>query len=87
MRAFALTLASLAAAASARLTCKVAHLGGGQDDGPAIMAAFKRCAKNGRVTLDKYYSVNSVLLTTGLDDVEIEFTGTGAPTLRPCMMP
>ena len=77
MRAVALTLASLAAVASARLTCTVPHLGGGQDDGPAINAAFKRCAKNGKITLNKYYSVNSLLLHTNLDDVEIELSGTG----------
>lgn len=75
----ALTLLSVsfcAALASARLDCKVPHLGGGQDDGPAINAAFKRCAKNGKVVLDKYYSVDSLLFTTGLDDVEIELSGT-----------
>ena len=31
---------------------------------------------NGKVVLDKYYSVDSLLLTTGLDDVEIELSGT-----------
>lgn len=71
-----LTLSALAALASARLDCKVAHLGGGRDDGPAINAAFKRCAKNGKVVLDKYYLVDSLLFTTGLDDVEIELSGT-----------
>jgi len=63
-------------AASARLDCNVAHLGGGRDDGPAINAAFERCAKNGKVVLDQYYSVDSLLFTTGLDDVEIELSGT-----------
>jgi len=76
MRTTALILTSLAAVASARLTCTVKPLGGGQDDGPNILAAFKRCAKKGRVTLDKYYVVDTLLLTTGLDDVEIELTGT-----------
>lgn len=78
MRALTLLSVSLCAVlASARLDCKVPHLGGGQDDGPAINAAFKRCAKNGKVVLDKYYSVDSLLFTTGLDDVEIELSGTG----------
>ncbi|THH32774.1 hypothetical protein EUX98_g1418 [Antrodiella citrinella] len=76
MRTVALLLTLLVAAVSARISCTVKPLGGGQDDGPNILAAFKRCAKEGRVTLDKYYVVDTLLLTTGLDDVEIEFTGT-----------
>lgn len=71
-----LSLATLASVATARLTCTVKNLGGGQDDGPNILAAFQRCAKNGKVTLDKYYVVDTLLLTTGLDDVEIELSGT-----------
>ncbi|EKM57997.1 glycoside hydrolase family 28 protein [Phanerochaete carnosa HHB-10118-sp] len=71
-----LLLASLCVAAFARLECKVPHLGGGRDDGPAISAAFQRCAKNGKVVLDQYYSVDSLLLITGLDDVEIVLSGT-----------
>jgi galacturan 1,4-alpha-galacturonidase len=67
--------ASLATLAVARLSCKVPSLGGGRDDGPAINAAFQRCAKNGKITLDKYYLVDSLLLTTELDDVEIELSG------------
>lgn len=63
-------------AVSARLSCKVPHLGGGQDDGPAINKAFQRCAKNGKVVLDEYYLVDSLLFTTELDDVEIELSGT-----------
>lgn len=77
MRTAALLLASLVAVASARLSCKVKPLGGGQDDGPNILAAFKRCAKKGRVTLDKYYVVDTLLMTTGLDDIEIELSGVG----------
>lgn len=69
---------AFAAAAHARLSCKVPHIGGGRDDGPAINAAFERCAKNGKVVLDQYYSVDSLLFTTGLDDVEIELSGTRA---------
>ena len=76
MRTFALLLPSLCAVVSARLDCKVEHLGGGRDDGPAINAAFKRCAKNGKVVLDQYYSVDSLLFVTGLDDVEVELSGT-----------
>ena len=29
------------------------------------------------MTLDKYYLVDSLLFTTGLDDVEVELSGTG----------
>ncbi|KAI0346446.1 pectin lyase-like protein [Trametopsis cervina] len=76
MRTLAILLASLVVGATARLSCKVTSLGGGRDDGPAINAAFKRCAKNGKVTLDKYYSVNSLLFTTGLDDIQVELSGT-----------
>ena len=79
MRSF-LILTSLAltcVSASPRLTCNVPHVGGGHDDGPAINAAFKQCAKGGKVVLDQYYSVDSLLFTTGLDDVEVELSGTG----------
>lgn len=77
MLATLLALSSLAALALARLSCKVPAIGGGEDDGPAINAAFKRCAKKGKVVLDKYYVVDSLLLTEDLDDVEIELSGTG----------
>ena len=70
-------LVTFAAITSARLTCTVKPLGGGQDDGPNILSAFKRCAKNGRIKLDRYYVVDTLLLTEGLDDVEVELSGTG----------
>lgn len=44
---------------------------------PAINAAFERCSKNAKVVLDKYYVVDTLLLTKDLDDVEIELSGTG----------
>jgi galacturan 1,4-alpha-galacturonidase len=59
-----------------RLSCVVKGLGGGQDDGPNILAAFQQCKNNGRVTLADYYSVNTLLMTTGLDNVEIDLSGT-----------
>ena len=71
-----LTLASLSAVALARKSCKVHAIGGGEDDGPAINAAFERCAKKSRVVLDKYYVVDTLLVTKDLDDVEIELSGT-----------
>jgi galacturan 1,4-alpha-galacturonidase len=67
--------------ATARLSCVVKGLGGGQDDGPNILAAFQRCKNNGRVTLADYYSVDTLLMTTGLNDVEVELSGT-----RECSM-
>ncbi|KAL1949040.1 hypothetical protein VTO73DRAFT_10846 [Trametes versicolor] len=66
----------LSALAVARRTCKVPAIGGGEDDGPAINAAFERCSKNAKVVLDKYYVVDTLLLTKDLDDVEIELSGT-----------
>lgn len=49
---------------------------GGQDDGPNILKAFSECARNGKVVLDKYYVVDTLLMMTGLKNVEIELTGT-----------
>jgi galacturan 1,4-alpha-galacturonidase len=84
MRASAFAaLAALAHLAAARLTCVVNGLGGGQDDGPNILTAFNRCGKNGKITLAGYYSVDTLLLTTGLDNVEIELSGTRASCLSP----
>jgi hypothetical protein len=74
--AFFVALAAFAPLAVARLDCVVKGLGGGQDDGPNILAAFKRCKSNGKITLADYYSVDTLLLVTGLNDVEIELTGT-----------
>lgn len=68
--------ASLVVAVSARLSCIVKALGGGQDDGPNILKAFDRCKSKGKVILDQYYVIDTLLLTTGLDDVEIELSGT-----------
>ena len=59
-----------------RPSCVVNGLGAGQDDGPNILAAFEQCKKGGSVILADYYSVDTLLLVTGLDDVEIELSGT-----------
>lgn len=56
--------------------CRVKPLMGGQDDGPNILKAFSECARNGKVVLDKYYVVDTLLMMTGLKNVEIELTGT-----------
>ena len=57
-------------------TCRVEPLGGGQDDGPTINEAFKDCSSNSRIILDSFYSVDTLLLTTGLKNVDIELSGT-----------
>ncbi|KAI0631224.1 pectin lyase-like protein [Trametes polyzona] len=74
--AFAASLAAFAAARHNRKVCSVPAIGGGEDDGPAINAAFERCSRRSRIVLDKYYVVDTLLLTKDLDDVEIELSGT-----------
>ncbi|OCH83873.1 pectin lyase-like protein [Obba rivulosa] len=75
-----LSLACLAALVLAKSdktrTCTVQHLGGRQDDGPNIRAVFKECSSDAKIVLDQYYSVDSLLVTTGLRNVEIELSGT-----------
>ncbi|KAF8836104.1 glycoside hydrolase family 28 protein [Paxillus ammoniavirescens] len=56
-------------------TCTVIPLGGGQDDGPNILHAFETCGSGGRIVLDQYYVVNTVLVTSGLKNVGIELSG------------
>ena len=58
-------------------TCRVPAIGGGEDDGPAILAAFKECSRDAKIVLDKYYVVDTLLLTKNLENVEIELSGTG----------
>ncbi|KAH7925795.1 glycoside hydrolase family 28 protein [Leucogyrophana mollusca] len=75
-----LALLPLAFAASPNVqvegsTCKVIPLGGGQDDGPNILSAFAQCGTDGTIVLDRYYVVNTVLVTTGLKNVGIELSG------------
>ncbi|CDO70563.1 Glycoside Hydrolase Family 28 protein [Trametes cinnabarina] len=59
-----------------RKTCEVPAKGAGQDDGPTINSIFKKCAHNSKIVLDKYYVVDTLLKTVGLDNVEIELSGT-----------
>ncbi|KZO90302.1 glycoside hydrolase family 28 protein [Calocera viscosa TUFC12733] len=56
-------------------TCTVVPVGKGGDDGPSILSAFAQCGQNGKIILDQYYSVNTVLNTTGLKNVSIELSG------------
>ncbi|KAI0676372.1 pectin lyase-like protein [Trametes maxima] len=67
---------TLSFARDIRKTCRVPAIGGGEDDGPAINAAFERCATNAKIVLDKYYVVDTLLLTRGLQNVDIELSGT-----------
>ncbi|KAG9312450.1 pectin lyase fold/virulence factor [Chiua virens] len=78
--AVVLPLLSLALAASPYVsvdgnTCAVIHIGGGQDDGPNIIDAFDLCKCGGTIVLDRYYVVNTVLVITGLQDVNIQLSG------------
>lgn len=66
------------AASNSSLICAVKPLGGGKDDGPNILAAFANCSSGGTVVLDKFYVVDTLLMTTGLKNVNIELSGTGA---------
>lgn len=61
-----------------RKTCVVKPSGTNTtDDGPAIIEAFEKCGKEGRVIFKPTtYYINSVLNVTWLDDVEIDVWGT-----------
>ncbi|KAJ3552519.1 hypothetical protein NM688_g4112 [Phlebia brevispora] len=74
MRVVVLLLALVLTVAGEK-ECHVAHHSRGSDAGPAINAAFRKCARNGKITLDKFYTVNSLLFTTDLSNVEIELIG------------
>ncbi|KAL4072085.1 pectin lyase fold/virulence factor [Scleroderma citrinum] len=55
--------------------CTVIPLGCGKDDGPNILAAFQWCRTQGKIVLDGEYTIGSVLVTTELKCVHVEFTG------------
>ncbi|KAI0763430.1 pectin lyase-like protein [Trametes elegans] len=74
--AFAVLVASVAFAHDLKKTCVVPAIGGGEDDGPAINAAFERCSHSSKIVLDKYYVVDTLLLAKDLYNVEIELSGT-----------
>lgn len=58
-------------------TCTVLPIGGGQDDAPNIINAFDACRSGGTVVLDQYYVVNTVLVITDLQNVNIQLSGVG----------
>ncbi len=64
----------LTSCSAAPTTCQVP--GGTTDDGPAIKAALSSCNNGGTIVLDKIYTIGSVLQTTNLINVAIQFTGT-----------
>lgn len=81
------SLALLALTASAyEKVCRVTPLGGGQDDGPTINSVFSECASEATIVLDGYYSVNTLLLTEGLNHVDILLSGTGERLVFPLHM-
>ncbi|TEA20729.1 Alpha-L-rhamnosidase rgxB [Colletotrichum sidae] len=61
-----------------RRTCTVKAGGTNTtDDAPAILDAFERCGRRGRVVFEPTtYHVNSVLNVTWLEDVEVDIQGT-----------
>ncbi|KZT03751.1 glycoside hydrolase family 28 protein [Laetiporus sulphureus 93-53] len=71
---FAFSLAAFALAWDK--VCVVEPLGGGRDDGPSINDAFSECSSNAAVILYSYYSVNTLLKTEGLKNVDIVLSGT-----------
>jgi len=59
-------------------TCTIQPSGNASiDDAPAIVAAFQKCRKNGLVVfLNETYHINTVMNTTGLENVEVDLKGT-----------
>ncbi|KAK4612343.1 Alpha-L-rhamnosidase rgxB [Fulvia fulva] len=56
--------------------CYVDTIGTG-DDAPAIVDAFQRCGKDGKVVFNATtYHIDSVMNTTGLSNVEVDVQGT-----------
>jgi hypothetical protein len=60
-----------------RKVCTVRPNKNGSDDALAVIKAFQDCGKNGRIEfLNETYHIESIMNTTGLDDVEIDLKGT-----------
>ncbi|KAB8219245.1 pectin lyase fold/virulence factor [Aspergillus novoparasiticus] len=71
-------LAVLACVSAARETCVVPAGGSNAtDDAPAIVHAFKKCGRGGKVVFKPTtYHIGSVMNITWLEDVDIDFGGT-----------
>ena len=63
-------------------TCTVIPLGGEKDDGPNILAAFQTCGLRSKIVLDGAYTVGTVLVTTELENVHVEFKGSRKYTIH-----
>jgi hypothetical protein len=58
-------------------TCTIKPSLNGADDTPAILQAFQNCNKNARIVfVNETYHVNTVMNTTGLENVDIDLFGT-----------
>jgi hypothetical protein len=83
---FALSISSVAAStlkldlpdpAPKNKLCTVKPNLDGSDDAPAILQAFDLCGKNGHIVfINETYYVNTVMNTTGLENVDIDLYGT-----------
>ncbi len=63
--------------ASNNKLCTVKPNLNGSDDTPAILQAFDSCGKNGHIVfINETYYVNTVMNTTGLENVDIDLYGT-----------
>lgn len=57
--------------------CVVPSAANGTDSSPAIIEAFEKCGKNGKVIFkNETYHVNRVMETTGLENCDVEVHGT-----------
>jgi galacturan 1,4-alpha-galacturonidase len=58
--------------------CIVPHDAPNGDDTPAVLAAFQRCGRNGKIKFEesKVYNINQVMNTTNLFNCEIDLKGT-----------
>lgn len=76
--AAALALVPHTFAGSHRETCSVKAGGSNEtDDAPAVIEAFEKCGRGGRVIFeDTTYHINSVMNISWLNDVEIDIKGT-----------
>jgi len=64
-------------------TCTVKPNLNGSDDTPTILQAFDSCGRNGRIVfINETYNVNTVMNTTGLENVDIDLYGTLLVTLH-----
>lgn len=59
-------------------TCLVPHNVSNGDDTAAILTAFQRCGKNGKIIFEEHktYNVGQIMNTTNLLNCEIDLKGT-----------